>query len=711
MKFCCFVSLALACVLTLAVPAYPQASGVDAPSDQFFRGFLLKSDAEKMEASGNLPGALSLYRQMQSIFDGLSQSYPEWQSDMLSHRRNLTQQAISRLEAKQSQPSPLPTPAAAAPAAAPAMVPVISGASPIPTPGTLAAPSLAPAATGALPSLSEALTQWEQAYRQRMLILESQNSQMQLDLGKWQQWYQWASGEITTARGDREALGKKSAELEKSIKAMEKEVSEGRASSGQLQALTKEKLALEAEYRKVTQRIAAAEQASKEASQKLADASLRISSLEQERNKLIAERDEAVKSRDEAVKGRDAAAQERNVVAAQSLGLKTELENLKKNSAGADMQRLMAENQRLRQELETAQKQVVTLKNDVTRKDQELVQLRGQVTSLQGELATLRQQSSAYQTQVADLTTQLKKLQESNPAVDPKLAQENTLLREIVMRQLRSQYRQQQAKDLVIAELQKTEGVSQDLLKQVEELKNARMILTPDEEKLFTDPQIKEMLGKDSIQGTLMASSTKKPAAPEAPANPAEALLEKANETFAQKKFPEAATLYEEALRADPKSTTALVGLGYSRQREGKLPEAEAALKKCLALDPDNEPASFHLGVTFFKQQRWNDSMAAFEKALAKRAQNANARHYLGIISTKLSLMERAEREFKTAIAIEPSYGEAHFNLAVLYVTWDPPQWAKAKASYDEAIKQGVSPDEALEKLLKSSEVKSVSAR
>jgi tetratricopeptide (TPR) repeat protein len=317
---------------------------------------------------------------------------------------------------------------------------------------------------------------------------------------------------------------------------------------------------------------------------------------------------------------------------------------------------------------------------------------------------------------VAELTVQLKKLQENSAAPDPKLAQENVVLREIVMRQLRSQYRQQQAKDLVIAELQKTENVSQELLKQVEELKNSRMVLTADEEKLFTDPQVREMLGKSGIQGTLMASASNKSTepAPTSAANPAEELLGKANEAFAEKKFPEAAGLYEEALRADPKSTTALVGLGYSRQREGKLEEAEAALKKCLVLDPDNEPAAFHLGVTQFKEQRWNDAMASFEKSLAKRPQNASARHYLGIIATKLNFMERAEREFKTALAIEPSYGEASFNLAVLYVTWDPPQWDKAKAAYDEALKQGVSPDEALEKLLKSNsaaEPKSVSAR
>jgi Tfp pilus assembly protein PilF len=97
--------------------------------------------------------------------------------------------------------------------------------------------------------------------------------------------------------------------------------------------------------------------------------------------------------------------------------------------------------------------------------------------------------------------------------------------------------------------------------------------------------------------------------------------------------------------------------------------------------------------------------MTYFEKSLSKRPSNASGRHYLGIIATKLSLMERAEREFKTALAIDPAYGEAHFNLAVLYITWDPPQWDKARVEYDEALKKGVKPDANLEKLLQGAKV------
>jgi tetratricopeptide (TPR) repeat protein len=170
----------------------------------------------------------------------------------------------------------------------------------------------------------------------------------------------------------------------------------------------------------------------------------------------------------------------------------------------------------------------------------------------------------------------------------------------------------------------------------------------------------------------------------------------------AQAYWEQAGIASKVSLRLGPAVDTldALIGLGMTQQRAGKYAESEAALQKAFAYDADNANASYAMAVTYFKQERWKDSMTFFEKSLDKSPQNASARHYLGIIATKLSLMERAEREFKTALAIDPNHGEAHFNLAVLYATWDPPQWDKARESYAAALKKGVKPDQSLERLL-----------
>ena len=56
--------------------------------------------------------------------------------------------------------------------------------------------------------------------------------------------------------------------------------------------------------------------------------------------------------------------------------------------------------------------------------------------------------------------------------------------------------------------------------------------------------------------------------------------------------------------------------------------------------------------------------------------------------------------DFKSALAIDPAYGEADFNLAVVYATRTPPQWDLAKKHYADALKKGVKPDSDMEKLL-----------
>jgi Flp pilus assembly protein TadD len=747
MKF--FTSVFLAVVaLGLFAQAPAQIIGTDDAADQFFRGFVLKKDAETMEQEGNLQGALSLYQKMKSIFDAVGDAHPEWQPGMLNNRRALTDQAISRVQARLAQPAPVATPAtipmpAAATTAAPLFNQTPNG---VPAPGALASSAATPS-SGAIPSLSEVLAQWESTYRQRMTTLESQNTVMQGDLAKWQHWYEWASGEITTSRDKQKKLEADIKTKESTITTMRMEVAAGKATQEQLDTLTKEKIGIEVEYKKAVQRLAAAETAAAEARQKLTESAVRINTVEAERNKILAERDAAIQERDakaaalvaaekktaeaekraqEANQKVTAVEKDRDAKSAQLLGLKTEIDQLKKRKPSEleseSMKKLLAENDRLKKELESAQRQIVNLKSEATRKDQEIAKLRTEITTFQGEIAKLRQQSGTYQTQVADLTLQLKQLQEKKPAdMPPEVVQDNAVLREIIMRQLRSQYRQQQARELVIAELKKMEGVSSRLLEQIEELKAGSLTLSPEEEKLFTDPSMRELLSSSGIQGTLIARISKTGDSADANGkkdSPIDDLLKKANEAFSNRQFNMAAGIFEDALRADPKNTLALVGLGYAREREQKYTEAETALKKCLLIDPQNESAAFQLGVTYFKQERLDDSMASFERGLMINPKNARGRHYLGIIATKKNFRERAEREFKSALALDPSYGEAHYNLAVLYATWDPPQWDKARTEYQEALKKGVTPDQSMEALLKgidapqkNTESKSVSAR
>ncbi|MFZ2278030.1 MAG: hypothetical protein WAW39_09525, partial [Prosthecobacter sp.] len=450
-----FYVLTLFAALVLAAPV-SHAQSIDTSSevaDQYFRGFVLNNEAAALENSGDLTLAQTKFKQAGEIMDSIARNYPTWQPEMRAARQQKIQDALLRLQSRSLQAQAQAQATAAAPTAAPVAAVAPAPAMPvatIPSPGVLAQPAVTiPTTPGSLPSLNDLLSQWEQMHKKRVLELEAQNNQQQIDLGKWQNWYQWASGEITTARQQNDALGKKASALEQSILAMGREVAAGQAAQGQLAKVMEEKMAVDLEMRKNAQRLTAAETAAKEASQKLADASTQMAAAQQERDKLIKERDQIVKEREDAiaqredaiaqredaVKQRDSAVKERDAASAVSLGLKTEMEGLKKKTGSAEMKRLIAENERLKKEIVEAQKQVETLKADVGRKDQEIVALRGQLTGLQGQMAELRKESATYQTQVAELTKQLKEVQggmERKIATTPELTQENALLRGII---------------------------------------------------------------------------------------------------------------------------------------------------------------------------------------------------------------------------------------------------------------------------------------
>lgn len=682
----------------LLVSPSVQAQAAGSASDLHFNGFVIYNEAGRLEKSGDLDMALAKYKQAGELYSTLEKSYPTYEVETRTNRQRTIATAIARLEGAQSKN------VAASQAALElekARIAAQAQASAQAMPQSTPAPAVATGTSqdsGEIPSLDGLLRGWESKMRGKILELERDKKQLELDLNKWGEWHNWAAGEMNRVTGENATLTKKSAALEQAILGMQNEVEAGRAASTQLNDLKQQKAAVDAELAKNARQLAAAEKAAADATAKLKTATDSLAVIQQDKAKLDTEREKLTKERDEALK-------ERDVANAKALGAQAEVDALKKKTASGDMKKLIAENERLQKALAAAEKQVEGLKADNTRKDQEITKLRGDVTTLQGQLTALRQESAQYQTQVADLTRQLKELKEMPAGAGPNepnalITQENEMLRSIIMRQLRLQNRQQQAKELIIAQLSKMENASTDLLKQVEELKNTRMTLSPDEEKLFKDPAAKELIGSNGVQATLIAASATPPSGSMPAPGSLTALLLRAGEAYNAKDFATAVKFYDDALRVEPKSIDALIGLGMTQQRAGKFAESEAALQKALAYDPDNANAAYAMGVTHFKQERWKESMTFFEKSLVKTPQNASARHYLGIISTKLNLVERAEREFKTTLAIDPEHGEAHFNLAVLYATWDPPQWEKAREEYAAALKKGVKPDENLERLL-----------
>ncbi len=80
------------------------------------------------------------------------------------------------------------------------------------------------------------------------------------------------------------------------------------------------------------------------------------------------------------------------------------------------------------------------------------------------------------------------------------------------------------------------------------------------------------------------------------------------------------------------------------------------------------------------------------------------AHNCVGVISTRKGWVTRAERAFTNAVSIDPEYGDAHFNLAVLYATKEQPDANEAGKHYFRALHLGIPRDATIESFLKEAE-------
>jgi tetratricopeptide (TPR) repeat protein len=347
----------------------------------------------------------------------------------------------------------------------------------------------------------------------------------------------------------------------------------------------------------------------------------------------------------------------------------------------------------------------------------ELISLRGQVDALEKKLAEANAKSAElaranddYKKQITDLTGQLQ-LAGTAGKSDSTLAKENAMLRSILDRQLKEQARREAARRLVLDEF-KNLAVSTEALKtQMEVLSSPLVALNAEEENMlkFSAPSLVAPEPEaPAAAGTTptLTSTAEKPSSPEAfsekPRIPEEfkETAAKATSFYNEKKFDEAAAAYQQILEKYPQSIYALSNLGVVRFQQQKYPEAEKALREAIRVAPNDAFSHSVLGIVLVQQEKYDDAIQILSRAVALDPNDAKTRNYLGISSSRKGLQEAAEQECRKAIELDDGYGDAHFNLAVIYATQTPPAKELAKRHYNRARELGVPQDQELEKLL-----------
>jgi Tfp pilus assembly protein PilF len=118
---------------------------------------------------------------------------------------------------------------------------------------------------------------------------------------------------------------------------------------------------------------------------------------------------------------------------------------------------------------------------------------------------------------------------------------------------------------------------------------------------------------------------------------------------------------YQAALAVNPDSAQVLNNLGYSHYLAGNLDQAEQSYQRALILEPGNRAARVNMGLLHARRGDYARAVEVMGAAMDK----AKAHNDIGYVALQNGDMEAAERLFREAIRLSPSYYEtAHENLA-----------------------------------------------
>jgi hypothetical protein len=178
------------------------------------------------------------------------------------------------------------------------------------------------------------------------------------------------------------------------------------------------------------------------------------------------------------------------------------------------------------------------------------------------------------------------------------------------------------------------------------------------------------------------------------------ALVAEAHRYYANKQFDKAEEKYLQVLQQDKTNVPTLANLAAIELDLGHLETAEINIKQAVALAPDDPYSLFVLGRLKFSQRNYDEAIDAFSRAAKLDPQDAQVQNFLGLALSEKGLRGPAETALRKAIQIDPGCADAHNNLAVVYITQQPPSTELAHWHYQKAIAAGHPRNPELEKLL-----------
>ncbi len=185
----------------------------------------------------------------------------------------------------------------------------------------------------------------------------------------------------------------------------------------------------------------------------------------------------------------------------------------------------------------------------------------------------------------------------------------------------------------------------------------------------------------------------------ELPAGAAE-LVASAQQHFARHEFDQAEADYQKILDRDQNNGLALANLATIELQQDKLADAEKHIKAAVVQSPDDAYNLSTLGYLKFRQEKYDEALDALSRAATIDPENPEIQNYLGVTLSHKGLRAQGETALRKAIQINPAYAPAHNNLAVIYLSQEPPLPQLARWHYQKALDAGQPRNPDLEKML-----------
>lgn len=146
----------------------------------------------------------------------------------------------------------------------------------------------------------------------------------------------------------------------------------------------------------------------------------------------------------------------------------------------------------------------------------------------------------------------------------------------------------------------------------------------------------------------------------------------------------EAARLYQEVLRANPRNFNALQLLGFVHFQRGEFLDAERIMEKAIRINPSSVDALYNRGCALQALDRPKEALQCFGKALTVKPDFVPAHINRGNVLSQMQRYDEALVSYDKALSLQPGSAEALLNRGNALLELKRP--ADALSSYDKAL-------------------------